>query len=98
MKHIGTSVKTVTVDNISVVNPGGLSYELMTESIEVKLRGPTEELSNLTGDSVKATLELDFDKNKKVTGSSSVPLKITVSGAAGVYEIGDYSAVVKINP
>lgn len=98
VKHIGTSVKTVTVDNISVVNPGGLSYELMTESVEVKLRGPTEELSNLTGDSVKATLELDFDKNKKVTGSSSVPLKITVSGAAGVYEIGDYSAVVKINP
>lgn len=95
VKHVGTSLRTMTVDNITVENPGGLSYELVTESVEVKLRGPTEALAELTSDSVKATLELSFDKS--VTGSSSVPLKITVAGD-GIYEIGDYSAVIKINP
>ena len=96
VRHVGTSLRTMTVDNITVENPSNLSYELVTESVEVKLRGPTETLAELTSDSVKATLELSFDKS--VSGSSSVPLKITVSGADGVYEIGDYSAIVKINP
>ena len=96
VRHVGTSLRTMTVDNITVENPSNLSYELVTESVEVKLRGPTEALAELTSDSVKATLELSFDKS--VSGSSSVPLKITVSGADGVYEIGDYSAIVKINP
>ncbi len=38
VRHVGTSLRTMTVDNITVENPSNLSYELVTESVEVKLR------------------------------------------------------------
>jgi Uncharacterized protein conserved in bacteria len=96
IKHIGTTTKQVTLTDIAVINPDGLTYSLGVSSIVVTLRGPQAYLNYITEKNITATIDLSSFKNS--TGSVIVPISISVpSGMAdSVYELGAYTMAVTI--
>ena len=84
---IGLSTETFTVKNISVINlPDGVNAEILSESIDVVIRGTEEELAELTAESIRAVADLaDY---KESTGPFMVPAKIYVDGFVDVGAVG----------
>ncbi len=96
IKHIGTATKDIVIDDILVNNPNELSYELIDNFINLKIRGQETLLPFISADNIIATIDLG-----NITGSSgslSVPVSITITGTttSAIYEIGDYKATVNI--
>lgn len=94
IKFKGLETKTVTVSNIQAVNvTQGLSLDLITEVIDITLRGPSEKMKNLTAENV--TVIADF--GNKPIGTAKVKAEIRVNidgvGALGTYPV---SAELKI--
>lgn len=97
ISHIGTELKSVVITEFNVNNPNSLNYELQSSSLTVTLRGPVSELTDITNETVTASIDLNFDKS--VNGISTVPVKINISGAsAAVYEVGEYTMSVRLKP
>jgi YbbR domain-containing protein len=96
IKHKGTVTKDIVVDNINVINPNGLDYDLIDDFITVKLRGLSEYIPFITESNVKATVDLSGFTN--ASGISSVAVNIEVLGTYGsyVYEVGEYRTSVEI--
>jgi YbbR domain-containing protein len=97
IKHIGTGIKDIVVNDFSVINPNGLAYELLDDFITVKVRGPSAYLPYISDSDIKATLDLSGFSN--VSGTTSVAVTIEMGGIYkdSVYEIGEYITTVKIN-
>lgn len=97
IKHIGTETKDIVVDKFNVINPNGLTYELLDNFITVKVRGPFTDLPYISNISIKATVDLSGFSN--VSGTSSVAVIIEITGLYkdSVYEVGEYKTSVKIN-
>ena len=97
ISHIGTALKSIVITDFDVHNPNALNYEIQNSSLTVTLRGPVSALAEITGETVTASIELNFDKS--VNGISTVPVKISISGASSeVYEVGDYTVSVRLRP
>ncbi len=89
------SKKTFTVDNISVK---GLSDEytskITTHSLEVTVIGPESQIKNLTEDNISAVI--DASGAKIVTGSTSMPVSISINSTNSCWAYGQYEANVTI--
>ena len=86
----GLTVKEFAIEDIQVVNvPEGLEYELLTEVLKVKLRGPTEQINALSVG--KIVVSVDF--SGKEIGTFTIKVTITINGAeySGVGAVGTYS-------
>ncbi len=94
--HKNTTLRTMTVDNLVVINPDGLDYILESASVEVTFRGTKQRLSLLNQSNVTATLDLSGIPD--VAGLHEIPLKISITSAlsSNVYEIGTYAMGVHI--
>jgi hypothetical protein len=85
--------KELVVQNIRAINiPQGLEVQLITQQLELLLRGPKAVIESVTEENV--TVTVDFSQQQ--SGTTSVKAQITVDvegvGAVGVYNI---TAVVK---
>lgn len=104
----GTTAATVTVTvsglesehlsatNIQVTNvKAGYTAEVVTQSLDVILRGTATELSKVTASNIRVAADLsDFDAT---TGTYSVLAKVYVDGALkNVGAVGEYKVTVKI--
>ena len=91
---IGLEIKSFRVKNLSLVNADGITAELISESLDISLRGTTEQLENIKPENIRAVADLtDF---KETTGSCMVPVKIYVDGVTDVGAVGDYTVSVEI--
>ncbi len=96
--QIGTRTSTFTVTNINETGAVGLNYEIVDVSLSVVVRGTLEQLGRLKASDFSALLDLSGYK-AGTTGSVRIPVRISIDSvyAEGVYEIGDYSVLVKFN-
>ncbi|MBQ8552348.1 MAG: hypothetical protein IJ428_06005 [Clostridia bacterium] len=94
--HKNTDTRTMTVDNLVVLNPDDLDYMLESSTVDVTFRGTKQRLSLLNQNNVTATL--DLGNIVDVPGLQMVPLTITITNAlsSNVYEIGTYEMGVLI--
>lgn len=92
----GISSKTVSVYNISVTNPDGLTYEPVTGPINIIVRGDSVLLGRLSSMNVTAVVDLSF--SGEVSGAVMVPVTFVFSAPfeGKVYEVGSYSVSVRI--
>ncbi len=91
---IGLEVKDFRIKNISAINGDGITAEILSASLDVKLRGTAEQLEGIKAENLRAVADLsDF---KEMTGLCTIPVKIYVDGVTGVGAVGDYTISVDI--
>ena len=92
----GLSTETYSVRNISVVNtPEGMDAKIVSESLDVVIRGTEEHLQELAAESIRAVADLSDYKDS--TGPYMVPAKIYVDGSVDVGAIGSYQISVDLS-
>ena len=85
----------LSVKNISITNDDtSLSTEVITQSLDVTLRGTAEDLAKVTADNVR--IVADLTDVKSTIGTHAVPAKINVDGVSGVGAIGNNTVTVRI--
>ena len=91
----GLSTANFTLKNISVINtPEDVTAEILSESLEVVIRGTEEELDQLNAENIRAVADLSDYKDS--TGPFMVPAKIYVDGFVDVGAVGDYQVSVNL--
>ena len=88
-------MKTLSVTNITAIGLAeGQSWSKVTNSVDVTLRGPAEELETVTEEDVRIVLDLTAYGN----GTVSVPASVLVDGHNDlVGAISSYSVTCKIS-
>ena len=85
---------TMTVDNIQLINvPEGMEAELVTQQLEVKLRGPASLIDAITEDSV--TISVDLVSAQVGTDKYAAQV-VTQSSFAGVGAMNTYTVMVTL--
>lgn len=92
---VGLETKTFTIDNIHCTNvTDGYEAEVLSKSINVRLRGTAENLALVHSVNLRAVADLtDYDVT---TGTINVPVKIYVDGSTEVGALDDYTVTVEI--
>ena len=92
---VGLETKKFNVTNISTINgPDGGKVSVITENVEVTLRGSSAVLAKIEANNIRAVADLtDLGSS---AGIFQPPAKIYVDGVTGVGAIGEYSVYVKI--
>ena len=92
---VGLETKSFRVSNMSYVGAAeGTNVELLTESLDVVIRGTEEQLEQIRAENIRAVVDLtDF---KDSTGSYMPNAKIYVDGVTDVGAIGKYPVSVEI--
>lgn len=81
------ATKTIKVSNFKLVNvPKGMNAKLITQALEVEMRGPKTQVERLKASNV--TAEIDFANTQ--TGTVKINAKIT-STISGVGAVGSYT-------
>ncbi len=92
---IGLETKTFRASNISFTNvTDGYTAEIVTESLDVKLRGTAEVLGQIKNENIRAVADLrDYNET---TGSVLATVKIYIDGATEVDPVGEYTVSITI--
>lgn len=92
---IGLETRTFQVKNISYINAAeGSEVEVITESLDVRLRGTAEQLDQVKDENIRAVADLtDF---KDSTGAYMPSVKIYVDGFTDVGAIGDTDYTISV--
>ncbi len=87
------STKSVRLTDFWTVNrPQGYDVNVLSMQLMVKVRGPKEAVTRLTGENLRAVV----DASSLNEGIQSVPVSIEISGAAGVQTLGEYAVSVSL--
>ena len=92
---VGLTTKSFRVSNLSYIGAAdGTQVELLTETLDVVIRGTEEQLEMIRAENIRAVADLtDF---KDSTGSYMPNAKIYVDGVTDVGAIGEYAISVEI--
>lgn len=92
---VGLETKTYPVTNITCANVAeGTEVEIITESLEVRIRGTAEQLSQIHAENITAVADLtDY---RESLGAYMPPVRIRVDGFTDVGAVGDYTISVEI--
>ena len=89
------TTQTFETTNISYVNePEGSAVSVVSNALEVTIRGPAEELEALSGRNIRVVGDLTDISAQE--GSYSVPATVYVDGAENSGAIGSYQIAVQI--
>lgn len=92
---VGLTTSVFTVKNLSVINvPEGMDARIVSESVDVELRGTEEQLETLRAESIRAVADLTDYKGS--VGTFMPTVKIYVDGYTDVGPIGSYTIPVEI--
>ena len=86
----GLSTREFTVENISMVNvPEGMDAELITEKLQIIVRGPTDEVLKLTEDQISVEVDLSGAEADTSTFKATVLFteEFPAVGALGTYSV-----------
>ena len=91
----GLTTKDFKVSNISFINnTPGFEATILSESLNVKLRGKEDVLSQVKAENIRAVADLtDFDES---TGTYMAPVRIYIDGYTDVGALGEYSVSIEI--
>ena len=90
----GVSERRVSTSNVTVANvPEGFTAQLVTERLEILLRGLTGELNAMNGENLLITADLCSVQG---AGSYTVPVTVTISGYTNVGVKGSYQVIVSV--
>lgn len=92
---VGLTTKTYRVKNISCVNvTEGYEADIISESVDVVIRGTAEQLEELKAENIRAVADLaDYDES---TGQYMANVKILVDGFTDVGAIGENTISIEI--
>ena len=92
---VGLTTKSFRVSNLSYIGAAeGTNVELLTESLEVVIRGTEEQLEQIKAENIRAVADLTDIRDS--TGLYMPNAKIYVDGVTDVGAIGDYAISVEI--
>lgn len=92
----GVSERKVTVSRFNVENlPEGYAAAFVTGSLEITLRGLSEEINAVTGSDLVITADLQGITGQ---GNHTVPVKIEVTGYENIGVKGSYQVVISVAP
>ena len=92
----GLTTRTMKVSNIELINaPEGYTPEAITKSCSVLIRGPEEEVNQITESQLR--IVADLSTTDPSTGSRTVPVKVYLDGSSKVGVVGDYSISVSLS-
>lgn len=96
VEHIGTVTKSIAVEKIEITDSGGLECELLTESLNIVFRGPSEVLQKLTQDNV--TVKASLKNTTAGSGVNLIPVTVELSSEFEneVYELESYNVRVNV--
>ena len=91
----GMETRSYRVKNISCINiSDGYEAEIISESIDVIIRGTAEQLNALKAEQIRAVADLtDFDES---AGQFMPEVKILVDGFTDVGAVGDNTISIEI--
>ena len=93
VRVVGLDVTKLSVSNIEVINqPAGFDIELITQTVDITLRGPADEISAVQADNVRIVADLS---SVKATGVFDVDANIFIDGYQHIGEIGNYKINVR---
>lgn len=92
---VGLETRTFRVSNISYINvTEGYEAEVVTESIDVTLRGTKEVLDQIKAENIRAVADLtDYNET---AGAMLPAVKVYTDGSNGVDVMGDYTVSIII--
>ncbi len=92
----GLDTKKFTTSNIEVINvPEGYNVELVTQSLEVRVRGAAETLALIVDSDIHVSVDFS-DIENSATGTRTMDAKVSVRGFADVGCVGDYTVVANV--
>lgn len=92
---LNLETKTFKVRNISCINlADGTELEVLTESIDIVIRGTAEQLAQIKSENIRVVADLTDYKGS--TGAYMPVVKIYVDGYTDVGAIGEYTISVEI--
>ena len=92
---VGLETRNYAVTNINFTTPPeGSEVEVITESLEVRIRGTAEQLSQIHAENITAVADLTDYRDS--LGAYMTPVKIRVDGFTDVGAVGDYTISVEI--
>lgn len=95
VKVVGLETKKFNVSNITTINaPSGRKVTMVTENVEVMLRGKSSVLSKVAANNIRVVA--DLADTGSTTGVFQPPVKVYVDGVTGVGAIGEYSESVYV--
>ncbi len=90
------SKKTVTVTDVSVENLSSeYTSKVTTQSLDVTIIGPEDQIEELDASNLKAVI--DTSTLNGTTGSTSMPVTISLTGKKGCWVYGEYKANITIS-
>lgn len=89
--QVGTKNVRVT-DFVTINDRDGYTASVMTVQLTVTLRGPIDEIEEITSEDVQAVIDVDALHE----GTQSVPVTIRVIGSDNVAAVGEYTAAVSL--
>ena len=95
LEVVGLETRNFRVSNLSYINAAdSTNVEILTESLDVQIRGTAEQLDQIKAESIRAVADMtDF---KDSTGAYIPTVKIYVDGVTDVGAIGSYTISVEI--
>lgn len=91
--YSSTTIPVTDVELTSV--PDGYTAEVSTKSINVSIAGPTDEISDITAESIKASVDLS-SLASGFEGSQEMPVKIDLSELNGCWCFKEYTVNVSL--
>ena len=93
---MGTSTKRLTASNIQYRNnTPGFSVDIVTQSMDITIRGKDEDIDKVTSDNIRIIADLSELGN--TTGAFTVPARVYVDGFENVDAVGEYTVTVIIS-
>ena len=84
-----------SVTNISAIGmKEGRTFSRVTNSVDVLVRGPKEDLAMMTGEEIRIVVDLE---SYTANGTHNVPATVLVDGYSEVGAVGSYSVTCKIS-
>ena len=91
----GYTTKSFEVTNFTVSNlADGKTSRVYTESLDVTVAGPSEQLDALSASDITAVIDME-DKDS-ISGYTEVPLSFTIKNANRCWVYGSYQANIQI--
>ena len=97
---VSVEVQDVEVEHYSVSSlhyikePPGLVPTIITQSLDVKIRGKREDLQNVTLSNIRVVADL----SERKAGTHEIPAKVIIDGDVGdVGALGDYILIVRLD-
>ena len=82
------STKVLTVTKINAINvPQGLTADLITQRLEIQVRGPKSKVQKIAASDITVTVDLSNEQVGTATVRADIAISVDGVGAVGIYDV-----------